>query len=85
MIGILAEFMSAFLGKGMEGSSLPMALPAVLVAFVSASPEILTALRAARADRMQTAMVALTLFTALISLHDGETNVLEGTIHFRYS
>ena len=85
MIGILAEFMSAFLGKGMEGSSLPMALLAVLVALVSASPEIPTALRAARADRMQTAMVALTLFTALISLHDGETNVLEGTIHFRYS
>ncbi len=122
MIGILSEFLSAFMAKGMAGSSLPLALPAVLVALVSASPEILTALRAARADRMQTAinialgaslatvlltipviegfalvtgvridmamtplqtaMVALTLFAALISLHDGETNVLEGTIHF---
>ena len=31
---------------------------------------------------LQTAMVALTLFAALISLHDGETNVLEGAMHF---
>jgi len=122
VIGVLAEYLAAFLEHGMTGSSLPLALPAVLVALVSASPEILTALRAARADRMQTAinialgaslatvlltipvieayalftgdriemamtplqtaMVALTLFAALISLHDGETNVLEGAIHF---
>jgi Ca2+:H+ antiporter len=122
VIGVLAEFLSAFLEHGMQGSRLPLALPAVLVALVSASPEILTALRAARADRMQTAinialgaslatvlltipviegyalitgdriemamtplqtaMVALTLFAALISLHDGETNVLEGAVHF---
>lgn len=122
MIGIMAEFLSVFMGKGMAGTAIPLALPAVMVALVSASPEILTALRAAQADRMQTAvnialgaalatvlltipviegialftgdriemamtplqtaMVALTLFAALISLHDGETNVLEGAVHF---
>lgn len=122
MIGILAEFLAAFMEAGMRGSSLPMAIPAVMVAVVSASPEILTALRAALADRMQTvinialgaslatvlltipviegialltgqriemamtpvqtAMTLLTLLAALINLHDGETNVLEGMVHF---
>jgi len=122
MIGILAEFLAAFLEVGMRGSSLPLTIPAVMVAVVSASPEILTALRAALADRMQTvinialgaslatvlltipviegialltgqriemaltplqtAMTVLTLLTALINLHDGQTNVLEGMVHF---
>lgn len=122
MIGILAEFLAVFMEEGMRGSSLPLAIPAVMVAVVSASPEILTALRAALADRMQTvinialgaslatvlltipviegialltgqriemamtplqtAMMVLTLLAALINLHDGETNVLEGMVHF---
>ncbi len=122
MIGILAEFLAAFMEEGMRGSNLPLAIPAVMVAVVSASPEILTALRAALADRMQTvinialgaslatvlltipviegialltgqriemamtpvqtAMMVLTLLVALINLHDGETNVLEGMVHF---
>ena len=122
MIGILAEFLAVFMEEGMRGSSLPLAIPAVMVAVVSASPEILTALRAALADRMQTvinialgaslatvlltipviegialltgqriemamtplqtAMMVLTLLAALINLHDGQTNVLEGMVHF---
>jgi Ca2+:H+ antiporter len=122
MIGILAEFLAVFMEEGMRGSALPLAIPAVMVAVVSASPEILTALRAALADRMQTvinialgaslatvlltipviegvalltgqriemaltplqtAMTTLTLLAALINLHDGQTNVLEGMVHF---
>lgn len=122
MIGILAEFLAVFMEEGMRGSALPLAIPAVMVAVVSASPEILTALRAALADRMQTvinialgaslatvlltipviegialltgqriemaltplqtAMTILTLLAALINLHDGQTNVLEGMVHF---
>lgn len=122
MIGIMAEFLAAFMEEGMRGSKLPLAIPAVMVAVVSASPEILTALRAALADRMQTvinialgaslatvlltipviegvalltgqriemaltplqtAMTILTLLAALINLHDGQTNVLEGMVHF---
>jgi Ca2+:H+ antiporter len=31
---------------------------------------------------LQTAMTVLTLLTALINLHDGQTNVLEGMVHF---
>ncbi|MDP9840029.1 Ca2+:H+ antiporter [Neorhizobium huautlense] len=53
VIGFLAEFMAAFLGSGLEGTSAPPALMAVIVASISAAPEILTALRAALRNRMQ--------------------------------
>lgn len=53
IIGVLAEFMSAFLDLGLEGSGAPPALMAVIVASISAAPEILTALRAALRNRMQ--------------------------------
>ncbi|MCZ4428434.1 calcium:proton antiporter [Agrobacterium sp. SOY23] len=53
MIGVLAEFMAAFLGESLEGTSAPPALMAVVVATISASPEILTALRSALRNRMQ--------------------------------
>ena len=49
----LAEFMSAFLSESLEGTSAPPALMAVVVATISASPEILTALRSALRNRMQ--------------------------------
>lgn len=122
MIGVLSELLAVFMEEGMRGSGLPLAIPAVLVATVSAGPEILTAMRAALGDRMQTvinialgaslatvlltvpviegialvtgqriemamtpiqtAMTVLTLLAAFISLHDGETNVMEGMVHF---
>ena len=53
IIGFLAEFMSAFLNAGLEGTSAPPALMAVVVAAISAAPEILTAMRAALRNRMQ--------------------------------
>jgi Ca2+:H+ antiporter len=53
VIGFLAEFMSAFLNTGLEGTGAPPALMAVVVAAISAAPEILTALRAALRNRMQ--------------------------------
>jgi Ca2+:H+ antiporter len=53
LIGALAEFMSAFMGTGLAGSGAPPALMAVIVAGISAAPEILTALRAALRNRMQ--------------------------------
>ncbi|MBB1248213.1 calcium:proton antiporter [Rhizobium sp. G21] len=53
LIGALAEIMSAFLDHGLEGTGAPPALMAVLVAAISAAPEILTALRAALRNRMQ--------------------------------
>ncbi|MDO1582354.1 calcium:proton antiporter [Rhizobium oryzicola] len=53
LIGVLAEYMSAFIDTGLEGTGSPPALMAVIVAAISAAPEILTALRAALRNRMQ--------------------------------
>lgn len=122
LVGVLAEILSVLLGPSEQLFGLPKAAPAVLIALISASPEILTAVRAAIRDQMQTvinialgaslatvlltvpvielfalingtpiemgitpvqaAMLLLTLLAAMINLHDGESNVLEGTVLF---
>lgn len=53
IIGGLAEFMSAFMTEGLRDTGAPVALTAIVVAAISAAPEILTALRAALKNRMQ--------------------------------
>ncbi|XVN13535.1 calcium:proton antiporter [Pseudomonas corrugata] len=53
VIGALAEVMSKAIDLGLEGSGAPPVVTAILVAAISAAPEILTALRAALANRMQ--------------------------------
>jgi Ca2+:H+ antiporter len=53
IIGALAEFMSAFMNVGLKDSGAPPAVAAIVVAAISAAPEILTALRAALRNRMQ--------------------------------
>ena len=53
VIGALAEIMSKAIDLGLEGSGAPPVVTAILVAAISAAPEILTALRAALANRMQ--------------------------------
>lgn len=71
LVGLLSEVLSVLLDAGLAGSSLPKSIPAVLVALISASPEILTALRAAQQDRMQTTVnIALgaSLATVLLTL-----------------
>jgi Ca2+:H+ antiporter len=71
LVGLLSEILSALLDVGLAGSSLPKAIPAVLVALISASPEILTALKAAQQNRMQTTVnIALgaSLATVLLTL-----------------
>ena len=52
-IGWLAESMSGALQVAASATGMPIALIALLVAAISAGPEILTALRAALANRMQ--------------------------------
>ncbi|HEX2146546.1 MAG TPA: calcium:proton antiporter [Pseudorhizobium sp.] len=64
IIGALAEFMSTFLTSGLQGTAAPPALMAVVVATISAAPEILTALRAALRNRMQ-AVVNIALGASL--------------------
>jgi Ca2+:H+ antiporter len=53
VIGALAEVMSKTIDLGLEGTGAPPVMAAILVAAISAAPEILTALRAALANRMQ--------------------------------
>ncbi|AIL63818.1 calcium/proton antiporter [Pseudomonas alkylphenolica] len=53
IIGVLAEAMSHPLDYGLQGSGAPPVLMAIVVATISAAPEIFTALRAALANRMQ--------------------------------
>jgi Ca2+:H+ antiporter len=71
LVGLLSEVLSALLDAGLAGSGLPKSIPAVLVALISASPEILTALKAAQQNRMQTTInIALgaSLATVLLTL-----------------
>ncbi|MBK6743667.1 MAG: calcium:proton antiporter [Hydrogenophilales bacterium] len=70
-VGVLSEVLSVLLGAGLEGTGLPMSIPAVMVALISASPELMAALRAAQNNRMQTTMnIALgaSLATVLLTL-----------------
>lgn len=53
IIGALAEVMAQCLNTGTEGMGIPPVFFAIIVAGISASPEILTAFRAALANRMQ--------------------------------
>lgn len=53
VIGALSEVMAKTLNVSLAHVSVPPVLPAIVVALISASPEILTALRAALANRMQ--------------------------------
>jgi len=64
LIGMLAEVMSALLTSGLKGSGAPPAVTAIVVAAISASPEIMTAMRAALANRMQ-AVVNIALGASL--------------------
>lgn len=71
LVGMLSEVLSVLLDAGLSASSLPKAIPSVLIALISASPEILTALKAAHQDRMQTTVnIALgaSLATVLLTL-----------------
>ena len=122
LIGLLSEVMAKTLDVGLEGTGAPPILAPLIVATISASPEILTALRAALSNRMQPVvnialgaslstvvltvpviealalathhpitmaltapqmvMTFLTLLVAMINIHDGETNAIEGLTHF---
>ena len=122
LIGLLSEVMARTLETGLAGTGAPPILAPLIVATISASPEILTALRAALSNRMQPVvnialgaslstvvltvpviealalathhpitmaltapqmvMTFLTLLVAMINIHDGETNAIEGLTHF---
>lgn len=71
VIGFLSELMSLFMHESLSSSGLPLALGALAVAVISASPELLTAIRSAAANRMQTVInIALgaSLSTVLLTI-----------------
>jgi Ca2+:H+ antiporter len=53
IIGGLAEIMSTLMNAGLKDTGAPVAVTAIVVAAISAAPEIMTALRAALRNRMQ--------------------------------
>ncbi len=71
MIGALSEILAIFMSNDIEYLGLPMAISAVGVAIISASPELITAVRAALANKMQTVInIALgaSLATVLLTI-----------------
>jgi Ca2+:H+ antiporter len=72
VIGALAEVMSKTLDLGQEGTGAPPVITAILVAAISAAPEILTALRAALANRMQSVILTVPLMEAM-ALYTGQS------------
>jgi Ca2+:H+ antiporter len=70
-IGFLSEEMSKHMDAGLTGSGVPPIVAAIVVAVIAASPEVLTALKAAVNDRMQTVVnIALgaTLSTVILTV-----------------
>ena len=69
MIGVLSEILAIFMGNTMKTFGLPLSIAAVGVAIISAAPELITAVRAALDDRMQTVVnIALGASLATILL-----------------
>jgi Ca2+:H+ antiporter len=70
-IGMLSEVLAIFMGNTLENYGLPLAIGAVGVAVISAAPELITAVRAAMDNRMQTVInIALgaSLATVLLTI-----------------
>ena len=122
IIGFLSEILSVFMSNMLQSLGLPLALGAVGVALISASPELIVAFRSALRNNMQTVinialgaslatilltvpsviiiaylagldlnlaitptqgfLLGLTLLVSVVNFNDGETNVLEGFLHF---
>jgi Ca2+:H+ antiporter len=122
MIGLLSELLAVFMDNNLKELGLPLSLGAVGVAIISASPELIVAIRAALNNKMQTVinialgaslatilltvpaviiismvsglslklalspiqelLLGLTLIVSIVNFNDGETNMLEGFLHF---
>jgi Ca2+:H+ antiporter len=68
-IGVLSEILAIFMSNTLQTYSLPLAIGAVGVAVISAAPELITAVRAAQDNRMQTVVnIALGASLATILL-----------------
>lgn len=70
-IGFLSEEMSRHMDAGLTGSGVPPIVAAIVVALIAASPELLTSLKAAANDKMQTVVnisLGATLSTVILTV-----------------
>ena len=70
-IGLLAEVLAVFMSNNLETLGLPLVLGAFSVALISASPELITAIRAAQNNNMQTVVniaIGASLATVLLTI-----------------
>ncbi len=67
LIGMLSEILALFMGNTLQHYGMPLAIGAVGVAIISAAPELITAVRAALDNRMQT-VVNIALGASLATL-----------------
>jgi Ca2+:H+ antiporter len=71
MIGLLSEVLAVFMANDLQALGLPLALGAFSVALISASPELITAIRAASNNNMQTVVniaIGASLATVLLTI-----------------
>jgi len=71
IIGVLAELLSVFMAENLKSLGLSVAIGAFIVALISASPELITAINAAVNNRMQTVVniaVGASLATVLLTV-----------------
>lgn len=73
IIGFLSEILGVFVEPQIQAFGLPVGVAAIIVAIISASPELITAINAAREDKMQIpiniafgASFATAVFTILV-------------------
>jgi len=90
IIGLLSEVMAGALNTGLRGTGVPPIVIALLVAAISASAEILTAVKAALANRMQSVVnIALgaSLSTVILTIPviEGLALILGKPIHMALS
>ena len=67
IIGLLSELLALFMDNSIESIGLPMAMGAFVVAVISASPELITAIKSASNNNMQT-VINIALGASLATL-----------------
>jgi Ca2+:H+ antiporter len=90
----LAKTLSPTIERAIASAGLPATVIGIVIAMLVLAPETWAALRAARADRLQTSLnlalglapkdlvlLALTFAVGAITLGTGRTNVLQGAVH----
>jgi Ca2+:H+ antiporter len=83
IIGLLSELLAFFMDNSIEAIGLPMALGAFVVAVISASPELITAIKSASNNNMQTVInIALGASLATLLLTVPSVIVVAEIMHF---